>query len=152
MKAFVLVALPLSIVLSGCIEGDAGPTATPTTLSSGMSGNNMDGMEGHNMSGAKSIYTVATDVSSQPETLYKFRPASFTAKVGETLNVTIKGAVGNQYSHTFVIDALSLKIGPAASGQAMSKMIVAEKSGTYQFYCDVGNHRQLGMTGTLTIS
>jgi uncharacterized cupredoxin-like copper-binding protein len=28
---------------------------------------------------------------------------------------------------------------------------VADKTGTFEFYCSVGNHRQMGMVGTLVV-
>ena len=147
-----LVALALS---AGCT---AQPQPSASTTASAHDGMNMDGMDHDgmsmgNMSKANAaMYTVATDISTQPETVYKFRPNSFSAHVGDVLNITLKNAVGDQYQHSLVIDELGVKIGPIPQEQAASKIVKLEKTGTFTFYCDVSNHRTLGMTGTLTVS
>lgn len=144
-------ALAFFVTSAGCAdEGSSGeddPSATGTDAT-----HPADQMVNATGSPEVEMYTVATDLSSTPQTWFRFRPEAFEAKVGDTLNVTLKAAVGNQYAHSLVIDSLQLRLGPLAAGAQASKSLVLGQPGTYTFYCAEGNHAQLGMTGTLTVS
>lgn len=96
------------------------------------------------------MYITATDAGTNPDGVYAMRP-DFQANVNERLDVVLKGATGNLQSHTLVIDEFDLKLGPVASGQVENETFAFDRAGTYKFYCDVGNHRALGMEGTLTV-
>ncbi|MEY4731380.1 MAG: hypothetical protein RL681_326, partial [Candidatus Parcubacteria bacterium] len=37
-------------------------------------------------------------------------------------------------------------------GQSETIEFVANKAGTFEYYCSVGSHRQMGMKGTLTVT
>ncbi len=79
---------------------------------------------------------------------FKYDPNTITAKVGQTVNVTLvnKGTV----KHTFVIDALKVNIS-ADPGQSATGSFTPTSAGTFQFYCDQPGHKDAGMTGTLTV-
>jgi plastocyanin len=75
-----------------------------------------------------------------------FKPSVIEAKPGQTVNATI---TGNEGFHTLVIDAISLKQ-TVKSGETIS-FVAPTTPGNYEFYCDVGSHRAMGMKGTLTV-
>ena len=79
-----------------------------------------------------------------------FDPMSLTAKVGQpiTINFQNTGAL----EHSFVIDALNVKLEHIQPGQTASVTFTPKAAGTYEFYCDVPGHRDAGMKGTLTVS
>jgi uncharacterized cupredoxin-like copper-binding protein len=60
--------------------------------------------------------------------------------------VTNAGAV----EHTFVIDALKVKRPTIKPGQAAT-VSVNLKPGSYQVYCDVPGHKELGMVSTISV-
>ncbi len=74
---------------------------------------------------------------------YSFEPAQINVS-GGTITVTVTENMGD---HTFVIDELGvnevLETGKTFSFEAAP--------GTYTFYCGVGNHKALGMEGTLVV-
>jgi len=155
MKNGRMVAFAFLVATAGCAEEPEDADATSTTA--GTAGT--DGMMGHdmgNMTGEEvEMYAVATDLSSTPTTWYRFRPDTFEAKVGSMLNITLKQAVGNQNGHSLVIDELDVNIAAPATpgtGETASTVIALTKAGTYTFYCAEGNHQELGMQGTLTVS
>jgi len=74
---------------------------------------------------------------------YFFEPNEITVKGPK---ITIKVAK-NSGIHTFVIDELGVK---ESLKNGMEFSFEAEP-GTYTFYCDIGNHRQLGMEGMLVV-
>lgn len=74
---------------------------------------------------------------------YFFEPNEITVKGPK---ITIKVAE-NSGIHTFVIDELGVKEN-LKSGMEFS---FEAEPGIYTFYCDIGNHRQLGMEGMLVV-
>lgn len=79
---------------------------------------------------------------------FTFGQEEIRVSVGDTVRVTINDAQG---THDFVIDELRVKTGIIASGGSETVEFVAEKAGSYNYYCSVGNHRKLGMEGVLIV-
>ena len=79
---------------------------------------------------------------------FKFVPNTLTVKEGETVKITFKNTQG---FHNFKIDEFNVtsKTIPADSSEILT--FVANKKGVFQYYCGVGNHRAMGMVGTLTV-
>ena len=68
------------------------------------------------------------------------------ANTDVVINLTNKGVL----VHNFNVDELNVHSGDYASQQAGSVTINAAP-GTYQFYCSVPGHKDIGMVGTLTV-
>lgn len=80
---------------------------------------------------------------------YKFIPNTLKAKVGQTVRVTVTNDSG---FHDFVIDEFQgAKTKRLQSGQSETIEFIAEKKGAFTYYCSVGQHRAMGMEGTLTV-
>jgi len=79
---------------------------------------------------------------------FKFAPNTITVKKGDTVRVTFKNSGG---MHDFVIDEFDVKSKIIADGQQDVVEFTADKAGTYEYYCSVGNHRQMGMVGKLIV-
>jgi plastocyanin len=79
---------------------------------------------------------------------FKFSTNEIKAKQGDLLTVSILNSEG---THDFVIDELNVNSGMIPTGETVEINIPTDKPGTYEFYCSVNNHRQMGMTGTLII-
>ena len=79
---------------------------------------------------------------------FKFAPATLTVNKGDTVRITFKNTGG---THDFVIDELGVKTQVINTGQEEVVEFVADTAGTFEYYCSVGNHRQMGMVGTLTV-
>lgn len=78
-----------------------------------------------------------------------FEPKEIQVKKGETVRITLRNT--GTKMHNWVIDefdAATTQIGP---GETETIEFVADQSGEFEFYCSVGNHRQLGMVGTLIV-
>lgn len=75
-----------------------------------------------------------------------FEPKVINAKPGEKLRIDFRGTEG---THTFVIDEANVKQ-PIKDGSGF-EFTAPEKAGSYAFYCDIGNHRKMGMEGTLIV-
>jgi len=75
-----------------------------------------------------------------------FEPSNITAKASEELTINF-GAITGQ--HTFTID--ELKISKPLTANGSITFTVPATPGRYIYYCSVGPHRTLGMTGTLIV-
>lgn len=80
---------------------------------------------------------------------YSFSPKSIEVTAGEPVKLTFKNT-GN-LPHDLTITELGVKTNVVAGGKEDTVTFTPEKSGSFTFYCSVGNHRQLGMEGTATV-
>jgi nitrosocyanin len=79
---------------------------------------------------------------------FYFKPNTLQVKKGDKVKISFTNAGG---IHDFAIDELSVKANRIQTGETTSVEFTADKAGTYEFYCSVGNHRQMGMKGTLVV-
>lgn len=79
----------------------------------------------------------------------KFVPATMTVKKGDTVKVTFKNVNG---FHDFVIDEFKVKTKQFQSPGEEVVEFVVDKAGSFEYYCSVGKHREMGMKGTLTVT
>lgn len=79
---------------------------------------------------------------------FSFSPATMTAKVGDMVRITFKNTEG---THDLVIDELGLNTGITTAGEEVVVDFVVLNSGSFEYYCSVGQHREMGMVGTLVV-
>lgn len=79
---------------------------------------------------------------------FKFDPAVMSVKKGDTVKIHFVNADG---FHDFVIDEFNVRTPQINGGQSADIQFVADKAGSFEYYCSVGNHRAMGMKGTLTV-
>jgi plastocyanin len=53
--------------------------------------------------------------------------------------------------HDLRIDEFNAKTSVIQGGQTQTIEFIADKTGSFEYYCSVGTHRQMGMRGTLTV-
>lgn len=53
--------------------------------------------------------------------------------------------------HDFVIDEFNAATDRVNTGETTSVEFIADKTGTFEYYCSVGQHRANGMFGTLVV-
>jgi plastocyanin len=97
--------------------------------------------------------TVMADETVKEFTLeagsFYYKPNLITVKKGDKVKVTINSV---DMMHDFVIDELKVKSEKAASGTSASVEFTADSVGKFEFYCSVGQHRKMGMVGTLVVT
>ncbi len=69
-------------------------------------------------------------------------------KKGDKVKVTFINAEG---FHDWVLDEFNVKTKQIAAGQSETVEFTADKTGTFEYYCSVGKHRQNGMFGKLIV-
>lgn len=82
---------------------------------------------------------------------FQFSQDTLTFKAGQT--VTIKLTNSDSF-HDLVVDGLGVASEQISAGDETSITFTLPKDSagkTYEYYCSVGNHRELGMVGLLTV-
>ena len=135
--AVVAIAALGGLVVAGCGGDDESSTTAPTTGTSSDTGNQ----------GAQGSSTV-----NVRETDFKLDPADPTVKAG---TVTFKATNDGQVTHNLEVEGpngeeeLPSDLAPGDSG---TLTVDLSKPGTYEFYCPVDNHKQMGMEGEITVT
>lgn len=80
---------------------------------------------------------------------FSFSPTTLSVKKGDTVKITFKNAGG---FHDFVIDEFAVATPQIQDGGTAVVEFVADKVGIFEYYCSVGNHRAMGMKGTVTVT
>lgn len=80
---------------------------------------------------------------------FKFAPATMTVKKGDTVKITFVNSSG---THDWNLDEFNAHSGVIQAGATKTVTFVADKAGSFEYYCAVGEHRQMGMKGTLTVT
>lgn len=79
---------------------------------------------------------------------YTFSMNEIRVKKGEKVKIVLKNEQG---FHDWTVDAFQAKTAQISQGNTASIEFVADKVGTFEYYCSVGQHRQLGMKGNLVV-
>ena len=123
-----------ALAFAGCGGGSDSSTSAATTESPQTAG------------GGGSSQTVKVS-----ETDYKLNPADPAVQAG---SVTFDVSNDGQVTHSLVVE------GPSDDSSLPNDLVPGDSSqltvdlsqpGTYNWYCPIANHRQLGMEGTITV-
>ncbi|MBI5123594.1 cupredoxin domain-containing protein [Candidatus Roizmanbacteria bacterium] len=79
---------------------------------------------------------------------FYFKPSVIKIKKGAVVKITFNSVGG---THNFVLDEFKIKTEVLASSKSAVVNFTANKIGTFEYYCSVGNHRKMGMTGKLIV-
>ncbi len=88
---------------------------------------------------------VVVEVSGQN---FSFSPSTITVKKGQTVKINFTSKQG---FHDWSIDEFDAKTEQINAPSSSSVTFVADKAGEFEFYCSVGQHRQMGMVGKLIV-
>lgn len=79
---------------------------------------------------------------------FSFAPAAMTVNKGDRVRITFVNESG---THDLVIDEFNARTKVIQGGAKETIEFVADKTGSFEYYCSIGQHRQMGMKGTLTV-
>jgi uncharacterized cupredoxin-like copper-binding protein len=138
--AAVAISALGALALAGCGGDDNNSTTTPAATTG--ASETTTGAQG----GAGGASTI--DVS---ETDFKLNPADPTVQAG---TVTIKATNDGQVPHSIEVEGpsgeqkLESDLAPGDSG---TLTVDLSKPGTYEWYCPVDSHKDMGMQGEITV-
>ncbi len=79
---------------------------------------------------------------------FAFTPTEIKVKKGDKVKLVFDNQGG---VHDLVIDELKVKTATLTTGSKEEVTFTADKVGKFEFYCSIGNHRQMGMKGFLVV-
>lgn len=79
---------------------------------------------------------------------FEFSLKEIRVKKGDKVKIILNGTQG---FHDIVIDEFNVASARIQSPSSATVEFVADKMGSFQYYCSVGTHRQMGMVGTLIV-
>ncbi len=79
---------------------------------------------------------------------FYFKPTQLTVNKGDKVKIVFNNANG---FHDFVIDEFNVRTSRIQGGQSATVEFTADKNGSFEYYCSVGQHRAMGMKGTLVV-
>mgnify|MGYP000734074002 CR=1 FL=1 len=79
---------------------------------------------------------------------FSFTPSTMTVNKGDTVRITF---VNQNGMHDWRLDEFNANTSVIQGGQSETIEFVADKTGSFEYYCSVGQHRQNGMKGTLVV-
>ncbi|MEK7138258.1 MAG: cupredoxin domain-containing protein [Patescibacteria group bacterium] len=79
---------------------------------------------------------------------FSFTPSEITVNKGDTVKIIFQNSSGN---HDWRLDEFNARTNVISGGESETIQFVADKMGTFEYYCSVGTHRLMGMKGTLVV-
>lgn len=79
---------------------------------------------------------------------YSFSLKEIVVQQGDTVTINFESTDG---FHDWVLDEFNARTKQVSPNKPTSVTFVADKAGTFEYYCSVGNHRAHGMVGTLIV-
>ena len=129
-----------ALAMAGCGGGSDSSSSSAATTSTEQAGGGSGGSGGGS---SQSVNVSLTD--------FKLNPDNPTVKAG---SVTFKATNDGQTTHSLEVEGpgdeqeLPNDLAPGDSGELTVDL---SKPGTYEWYCPIANHRQLGMEGEITV-
>lgn len=90
----------------------------------------------------------ADDTFEVTGTNFSFTPSEMKVKKGDVVKIVFKNASG---FHDFAIDEYQVRAPRIKGGDSYTFTFKADKAGTFEYYCSVGKHRDMGMKGNLIV-
>ncbi len=79
---------------------------------------------------------------------FSFSPSAISVKKGDPVHINFSDSDG---FHDLVIDEYNVRTERINTGGQSSVDFIADKAGTFEYYCSVANHRERGMKGTFIV-
>lgn len=145
----VLVAI---LVIGGLVAYMMTQSQNTTTQETTSNMSEMDKMEGSTAptqaSDGASVDDANAVVIKVSAKNFSYNPTEIRVKKGDTVKIVLDVEAG---MHDWVVDEFSARTDVISTGQTAEVTFVANQAGEFEYYCSVGNHRQMGMVGTLVV-
>ncbi|MEK7545721.1 MAG: plastocyanin/azurin family copper-binding protein [Patescibacteria group bacterium] len=126
-------------------------TQTPETEANGSAaGTQLEGTPAENDAPEAPIDLEAASVKTFIVTgsSFSFDVKEMRVKKGDKVRIVFKNAEG---FHDWVVDEFNARSAKLQAGGTETVEFTADKSGTFEYYCSVGQHRANGMKGNLIV-
>jgi plastocyanin len=151
MRTFSIIAVlcALALVGVGCGDDDDSDSGSSGNGESAEKESGAYGGGGAGDTGGGGGKAQTLKLSADPGGALKFDKSSLTAKPGK---VTIVMDNPSDLPHAVEIEGSGVEVaGDTVQKGGVSEASADLKAGEYEYYCPVGNHKDAGMEGTLTV-
>lgn len=133
-------------------EGESGDAAGGTQLAEGEEGAGVvvdagTGADGEVIVGGDAVAPTVKEFAVSGDN-FAFAPSTITVNKGDTVRIVFTNAEG---FHDWKIDEFNAATNKIGAGATETIEFVADKEGSFEYYCSVGSHRAMGMKGTLIV-
>jgi PQQ system protein len=135
----------------------AAALAAGALVIAGCGGNDNNGDGNASTGASKSAGTAAGSGGSAgtvklSETEFKIDPANPAVKKAGSVTIDVKN--DGQIVHALEVEGPNgeAKTQPIPGGQSAKLTVDLSKPGTYEMYCPIGNHKAMGMKGTIVVA
>ena len=145
---YIIALIAATLVLGGAWYLFGSAADAPETMDEAMHEENMTEDSGSDDAGADIVVdenAVVIDISGHN---FEYDQSEIRVKEGDTVVINFTSTDG---FHDWVVDEFNAKTARVSTGNTTSVTFVADKAGTYEYYCSVGTHRQQGMVGSLIV-
>lgn len=134
-RTLVLLVIPAAF-LAACYHQSTGTTDNNNPIPTSL---------------VQTINTVSQDDVKQIDVeagSFYYTPNQITVKKGQKIKIVLHSV---SMMHDFNIDELQVKLPIVKNGETGTVEFVADRVGKFEYYCSVGQHRQMGQIGTLIV-
>ncbi|MBI3120283.1 MAG: cupredoxin domain-containing protein [Candidatus Kerfeldbacteria bacterium] len=143
--AVIIVAIIVVLALKNDNPEDSEPKNTnSTTLNNTSLQTNTNANKNTNVSAS----TTATKTFTMNGANFEFSDTELRVEKDDRVKITFTSTQG---IHDWSLPAFSATTETVSAGGTTSVEFTADRKGTFEFFCSVGDHRALGMTGTLIV-
>lgn len=82
------------------------------------------------------------------ESNLKLSPATITVNKGDTVRITV---INDQGTHNLFVEGYTKRVSVVSAGTTQVMEFVADKTGTFNMWCEVSGHRAAGMEGQVIV-
>lgn len=152
----VIVVIIIAIVLGYAAMGRTTPSAQQqATTTDGMEGMDHSATSSASATSSNSTNPVATSTQAGAVKVFnitsdnfKFSASEIRVKQGDRVRIVLNNVEG---FHDWKIDEFNAATRKIQGAGTDSVEFIASKKGTFEYYCSVGQHRQMGMRGNLIV-
>lgn len=151
-QLILIIIIVLAVLGGGYLLMSKGSSTPPTDTTSGVSPT--AAMEQTSPAAETTPSTGSAMTAGATKTFtvtgsnYSFDTKEIKVKKGDAVTIVFKNAEGFHDWNLDEFTAHTKKIGANAQD---SVTFTADKTGTFEYYCSVGNHRAMGMKGNLIV-
>ena len=157
MKGWIIGAIVLVLVLIGAVyfasNSDSDDVSTADNITN--SGGVQEGQVASNVnndnaqaSGSENVKTFVISASHLRFYMNGVESPELKVKEGDTVRIEFNNEEG---FHDWVLDEFGAATAQIQVGKSETIEFIANKKGTFEYYCSVGKHRQNGMKGVFIV-
>lgn len=144
----IFIIASIALISAGCNQADDQTNSSANNASSNTNSSSNANTPTNNSTNTPATNPATTKTFVVEGDNFKFAPAELRVKQGDTVVINFKNTGG---FHDWVLDEFNARTKQLGDGASETITFVADKKGTFEYYCSVGQHRQMGMKGNLIV-